>query len=75
MPTLTSPPQPCPAPRTAPRNGELYAVRWVRTDGRDVKHRYFRRWTDALTFAQKLRSYGKRPRVYVTDTTWTEVAR
>ena len=57
-----------------PRNGGLWVVRWIRTDGRNAKHRYFRRRADARVFAARLRSLGKPVRVYLTETKWLETA-
>ncbi len=60
------------APRIAPAPGPLYVVRWIRLDGRDVKHRYFRRRHDARAFQAKLRAAGRDARLYQTPTTWRE---
>lgn len=53
-----------------PTDGPLYAVRWLREDGRDIKHRYYRRRTDADAFLTKLRAAGRHAELYRTDTIW-----
>ena len=53
-----------------PRKGRLWAVRWVRPDGHEIQHRYFRRQTDALSFATRQRAAGRTCAVFVADTTW-----
>ncbi len=60
-------------PRLTPSNGPLHVVRWIRDDGRDVKHRYFRRDTDASAFVRKLIANGKRPNDVAHFTTETAV--
>ncbi len=60
------------APRIAPTPGALYVVRWIRRDGRDACHRYYRRQHDAKAFATKLRDAGRESRIYRTPTTWKE---
>lgn len=62
--------------RLTPRNGTLYIVRWIRDDGRDVKHKYFTRRHDAEQFANKLVDHGKDTddvAIFTTTTTWEEV--
>ena len=61
--------------RLTPTDGPLHVVRWVREDGRDIKHRYFRRTTDADTFATKLIANGKHPGDVATFTTTTAWSR
>ncbi len=61
------------ASRVAPTVGPLYVVRWIRLDGRDVRHRYYRRQHDAKAFQAKLRAAGREARIYRTPTTWQEV--
>jgi hypothetical protein len=56
------------APQIAPISGPLFVVRWIRLDGRDVRHRYYRRLHDAKTFATKLRDAGREARIYRTTT-------
>ncbi len=60
--------------RLTPSAGALYVVRWVRLDGRDVRHRYYRRHRDAHAFAAKLASVGREARIYRTNVTWQETA-
>jgi len=54
---------------------QLFVVRWVRTDGRDVKQKFYRRRHDADSFAARLASYGKPVTVYATAATRTETER
>ena len=58
------------ANRLTPNDGPLYVVRWIRDDGRDVKHRYFRRESDATRFLAKLRAVGKPSALYAAPATW-----
>lgn len=58
--------------RLRPTTRSVFVVRWIRTDGRDVKHRYFSRRHDAETYAAKLRSYGKDPAVFRAATEWEQ---
>lgn len=60
-------------PRLAPSDGPLYVVRWIRLDGRDARHRYFRRRHDAEAFQQKLVATGRDTRLFQTSTAWVEV--
>lgn len=50
----------------------LYVVRWVRADGRDVQHRYYRRRADANRFLLALLRVERHAALYVSDTTWRE---
>lgn len=61
--------------RYAPITDHLWIVRWVRLDGRDVKHRYYTRLQDAEAFACKLRGANRIARVYVTTTEWEQVSK
>ncbi len=61
-----------PEQRIAPVDGALYVVRWVRLDGRVVKHRYFRRRHDAKAFQLKLHKVSREARLYKTAATWQE---
>jgi len=58
--------------RLHPRDGRVYVVRWVRTDGRDVKHRFYLRRHDALARAERLRRWGKDVAVYESPVAWQE---
>lgn len=51
-------------PRLTPRTAELFAVRWIREDGRDVKHRLFTRHHNAVAYAKKIAGYGKAAEVF-----------
>ncbi len=62
------------APRIAPTPGPLFVVRWIRLDGRDARHRYYRRRHDAEAFATKLSTAGRDARLYRTTTAWQETA-
>ena len=62
------------SPSLTPRNGRLYVVRWLRTDGSCVKHRYFRRRADALAFLERLRSGGWSTALFVAHTSWRDVS-
>lgn len=53
-----------------PRDGRLHVVRWVRKDGRDTRHRYFRRVTDARRFLAKLIASGRDAAMFSTQVTW-----
>lgn len=53
-----------------PRNGRLHVVRWVRADGRDVRHRYYRRVVDARNFLDRLRASGREAAMFSTSVTW-----
>jgi hypothetical protein len=46
-------------PRLSPRATTLYAVRWVRRDGREIRHRYFTREADARAYESKLVRRGR----------------
>jgi hypothetical protein len=60
--------------RLAPRASAVYVVRFVRQDGRDVKHRYFARRHDAQVYADKITGYGKRPHIFTaTVSEWREI--
>lgn len=59
--------------RLVPRDGPLYVVRWIRKDGRDVRHRYYRRYAQAAAFALTLRSRGRQCRLFETETNWQDV--
>lgn len=50
--------------RLTPRATALYVVRWIRADGRDVKHRYFAREHDARGCASKLARHGRAPQIF-----------
>lgn len=56
-----------------PRSGSLFVVRWVRNDGKVVKHRYYRRRADAEAFALRLSQGGWYVEMFRADTTWTGV--
>lgn len=56
--------------RRIPPSKKLHVVRWVRADGRDVKHRYFTREYDAVMFANRLRKVGKDPLTLRTNVDW-----
>lgn len=60
--------------RMTPVDGALYVVRWVRLDGRDVRHRYYRRLIDAKGFQAKLDGVERDARIYLTTTKWQKVA-
>lgn len=62
-----------PGTRLVPVSGPIWVVRWVRLDGRDVRHRYFRRRGDAEALQRKFRAVGREARVYETTTKWREV--
>jgi len=61
-----------PAP-LRPRDGKLYVVRWVRADGSETRHRYFRRLDDAAKFDERLAAAGREVNIFETDTRWSEV--
>lgn len=61
--------------RLQPRDGALYVVRWLRTDGSQAKHRYFRREHDARRLLARLTAGGWTAELYVTDTEWRNHAR
>lgn len=56
--------------RLTPRATELFVVRWIREDGRDVKHKHFTRSADAERFHDRLREAGKDVAIYSTATDW-----
>jgi hypothetical protein len=60
-------------PALTPTDGPLYVVRWLRLDGRNAKHRYFRREHDARRFLDRLVNGGWTARLYVSETTWKDV--
>lgn len=62
-----------PSRKMAPRDGDLYVVRWVRQDGKAVKHRYYRRFSQAAAFWAKLDQGGWQAAVYVSRTSWIDV--
>jgi hypothetical protein len=57
--------------RLTPTANRLYVVRWIRADGRDIKHRYFAREIDARAFHAKLTGFGKTAAIFTTVTSWT----
>ena len=57
-------------PALTPSRGSLYVVRWIRADGRNAKHRYFRRRHDAHAFLTRLRDGGWTAELYRTNTEW-----
>lgn len=58
---------------TTPKNGTLYVVRWVRLDGRVIKHRHFTRQHDAQQFLDKVRAAGRQAAMYRSRTDWEQV--
>lgn len=56
--------------RLEPRRGHLHVVRWVRADGRDVRHRYYRRPADARRFLAKLHASGHEAAMFSSPVTW-----
>lgn len=54
-----------------PPNGTIYVVRWIRADGRDTKHKYFRRSHDAQTFHDRLHAGGWTVATFTSDTKWS----
>lgn len=63
-----------PTNRLAPTSTQLYVVRWIRDDGRDVKHKHFTREHDARAFLDKLHGYGKEAALFATPAKWRAVA-
>lgn len=57
--------------RLIPQEGELFVVRWLRQDGRDVRHKYFRRRHDAQAFAARLDRFGKTYAIFSTWARWS----
>lgn len=53
-----------------PHDGNLWVVRWVRADGRTIKHRYYRREHDARAFYFKLLEVGRDVAVFRSATGW-----
>lgn len=60
-------------PTLKPRSGPLYVVRWIRLDGRNAKHRYFRRRTDAARFLKRLQDGGWDAAMFHTVAGWREI--
>lgn len=60
------------SPQIRPAAGALYVVRWVRLDGRDAKHHYYRRLHDAQSFKARLVAAGREARIFRTQTRWEE---
>ena len=58
--------------RLHPRDGRVYVVRWVRTDGRDVKHRFYLRRHDALARAERSPLVGQGRRRLRSPVAWQE---
>lgn len=58
-----------------PRAGTLYVVRWIRLDGRNIKHKYFRRPADAHDFLNKLHQGGWTAELFVSSTAWRRAPR
>jgi hypothetical protein len=56
--------------RLLPRGGNLFVVRWIRDDGHEVLHRYFRRRVDAERCAARLADRGKATALFETATEW-----
>ena len=56
--------------RLTPTSRQLYIVRWIREDGRDVRHKHFTRETDARAFLARLQDYGKDAALFTTHTDW-----
>ena len=57
--------------RLTPTSRQLYIVRWIREDGRDVRHKHFTRENDARAFLARLQGYGKDAALFTTNTEWT----
>ena len=57
--------------RLLPRAERLYVVRWVRRDGRCVKHRTYTRRYDAERFYRRLRDGGWAVEMFSTPTEWS----
>jgi uncharacterized membrane protein len=57
--------------RLRPRDGELHVVRWIRSDGREVRHRYFRRRRDAERLCAWLEGLAMPCQIFSTTTRWT----
>ena len=56
--------------RLTPTTTRLYVVRWIREDGRDVKHKHFTRESDAQNFHDRLTRFGKTAAIFTTQTSW-----
>jgi hypothetical protein len=61
--------------RLRPPDGDLFVVRWLRADGRDVRMKRYARRCDAERWAARLARHGIACGVYVTSTSWREVRR
>ena len=61
--------------RLRPPDGEVWIVRWIRADGTQVKHNFYRRRHDAERRADRLRRYGKHVALYRTPTAWIKSTR
>lgn len=59
-----------PTNRLTPTSPQLYVVRWLREDGRDVKHKHFTREHDARAFLHRLQAFGKEAALFTTRTDW-----
>jgi hypothetical protein len=51
----------------------MLQVRWLHANGRDERTKTYRRRQSALAFARRLHDDGASVRVFVTQTSWTEV--
>lgn len=59
-------------PSIRPPDGWIYVVRWLRRDGLEVRHRYYRHRSHARAFADRLADYGIPSSTYRTEATWQE---
>lgn len=62
-----------PTDRLTPTSPQLYIVRWIRDDGRDVKHKHFTREHDARAFLAKLHRFEKTAALFTTRTDWQPI--
>lgn len=56
--------------RLTPTSRQLHVVRWIREDGRDVKHKHFTREQDARAYLARLQGFGKEAALFTTRTDW-----
>jgi len=67
---VTHPTTPAPL---RPRDGNLFVVRWIRADGTETRHRYFRRLHDAYLWHERLVEQGREAGIFSSATIWSEV--
>ena len=73
-PAISPPQDPPRYVALVPMAGSIWSVRWLRPDRHEARHRYYRRRSDALAFAARMRARGRPVAVFVSAVDWEQVA-